>query len=317
MSWRPLSNVSWGREYEHAVTATLIATGGTLAWSDEEQRMLSGHELTRASGVSFGSILDVESLPSWDLAVTDMEVIAKAVCKAVDGGATAVVVAHGTDTLEETAWLTDLYLGDRRTVASVVFTGSMRFADHAEPDGPSNLRQAAELAESTAGQGHGVQVSFAGQVHAARWIRKSRVDGLAVFDSAGRPPVAPPPPASAEAIEPKVAVLKIGGMVRPELPSSTRGLVAEGTGACHVPSAFHAPLRQLAESGTPVVLASRAHDKPRPARSAPWLYACDLTAEKAAVALMIGLASTKTPDALEAWWDDLMAAAVFAPTDAG
>ena len=96
--------------------------------------------------------------------------------------------------------------------------------------------------------------------------------------------------------------------MRPELPTAVQGLVVEGTGACHVPSEYHRALQQMVDGGTPVVLASRANDKPRPARADRWLYACDLTAEKAALALMVGL---HAEGGLDDWWDRLMIPAVF------
>lgn len=294
------------------MTATLIATGGTLAWSGAEQRMVSGAELAAGAGLTFDRVVDVEALPSWDLGSRDMQAVARAVCRAVDDGADAVVVSHGTDTLEETAWLTDLYLGHaRRTTAAVVFTGGMRFFDDEAADGAANLEAALAAARASIGTSNGVQVSFAGRIHAARWARKVMIAGLDVFDSAGRPPTGPPPPSTKDELDASVALLKLNGVARPALPAGVGGLVVEGTGACHVPSEYHEDLRALVADGTPVVLATRVHDKPRAARSDGWFYACDLTAEKATLALMVGLACSENPALLEQWWDELMAGAAF------
>ena len=293
------------------MSSVLVATGGTAAWHDGDQRMLAGAELAERAGLRFDAVRDTESLPSWDLGIAEMEAIAHVVCQAIDEGARSIVVNHGTDTLEETAWLTDLCLGPaRRSQAAVMFTGSMRFADASEADGPANLRAAFELSRSSAGEGSGVQVTFAGRTHAARWARKLMIDSLDPFDSAGRPSASLNAPSSGGELDGGVVLLKVGAVSRPDLPVDATGLVVEGTGAAHAPSRYHAALRQMADGGTPVVLATRLHDRRRPPRSDGWFYGCDLTAEKAALALMVGLGAGRA--GLEEWWDELMAGARFA-----
>ena len=61
---------------------------------------------------------------------------------------TAVVITHGTDTLEETAFLTDLVAGETTDRAPIVVTGSMRNASQPDGDGPQNLRDAFAVARS-------------------------------------------------------------------------------------------------------------------------------------------------------------------------
>lgn len=122
---------------------TLIATGGTVAWHDEEQRMLSATELAAHAAVEVDSAVDLAPRPSSDLSIGDMAALASTVRGAIAEGAEVVVVLHGTDTMEESAWLTELLLGKRlRQAASVLFTGAMRFVDDPEADGPANLASA-------------------------------------------------------------------------------------------------------------------------------------------------------------------------------
>ena len=78
-----------------------------------------------------------------------------------------VVVTHGTDTLEETAFFLHVAIDADKPV---VLTGSMRPSTDAQPDGPGNLRDALSLASSDGVRG--VLVAFAGQVFAGSEVRK-------------------------------------------------------------------------------------------------------------------------------------------------
>jgi L-asparaginase len=94
----------------------------------------------------------------------------------VDG----IVIAHGTDTLEETAYWLHL------TVASakpVVLTAAMRPASALSADGPLNLFNAVTLAGSPAATGKGVLVAFANRVHCARDITKTSTYAIDAFES--------------------------------------------------------------------------------------------------------------------------------------
>ena len=83
----------------------------------------------------------------------------------VDG----VVVTHGTDTLDETAYFLNLTVN---TVKPVVITGAMRPATATSADGPMNLFQAVSLAAREEARGHGVMAVFSSTIYAAREIQK-------------------------------------------------------------------------------------------------------------------------------------------------
>jgi L-asparaginase len=82
-------------------------------------------------------------------------------------GFAGVVVTHGLDTIEETAFLTDLVLGKAAGHDPVVFTGAARRRGAPDADGPHNL--ACSIAAATDPALRGAVLCLAGEVHSARW----------------------------------------------------------------------------------------------------------------------------------------------------
>lgn len=91
-----------------------------------------------------------------------------------------IVVTHGTDTLEETAYLLDRTLDG---AMPVVCTGAMRTSDHAEWDGGRNLTDAIRVAAADSSRGRGVQVVFGGRIWQGREAVKVDTVALDAFGS--------------------------------------------------------------------------------------------------------------------------------------
>jgi L-asparaginase len=91
-----------------------------------------------------------------------------------------LVVTHGTDTLEETAWFLDQVLGHRCRFKPVVITCAMRPATAADADGPQNLADAVLVAAS--GTLQGVVACVAGEVFSAQSVQKVHPTRLNAFD---------------------------------------------------------------------------------------------------------------------------------------
>jgi L-asparaginase len=271
----------------------LLATGGTIAYSPGDRPPGHGAFATAAellAALPPGAVRakvtaeDMTAEPSWDIEPATMLRLARRVRAAIhEDGYDGVVVTHGTDTLEESAYLIDLLAGPAAGRAGIVFTGSMRPATDPFPDGPRNLASAIAAATDPAVRGAGAVVCLDGSVHAARWATKVDSTSAAAFSSApfgpigrvtpaGVEPLRPPPPrppAPSGDPESAVALIKVYPGIDPALLSTAvdagvRGIVLEGTGEANVPVVLFTTIYELAEWNIPVVIASRCHTRPVP-----------------------------------------------------
>ncbi|WP_433024814.1 asparaginase domain-containing protein [Actinomycetospora sp. CA-053990] len=125
----------------------LVATGGTIAstgFPGPLRAARDGRALLDAAGADADvAVTDLATAGSFAMGWDDLRRLRTAVATALDEGADGVVVTHGTDTMEESAYGLDLLLADHRPV---VLTGAQRAADEPGADGPANLRAALTLA---------------------------------------------------------------------------------------------------------------------------------------------------------------------------
>jgi L-asparaginase len=233
-----------------------------------------------------------------------------------------VVITHGTDTLEETAYFMQLVL---RPVKPVVFTCAMRPATALVPDGPQNLLDAVNVAGCE--DVSGVVVVCAGLVHRAEHVAKVHSYRVDAFDSGDAGPVAcveegkvrwfhpsrgTPAHSSehaallekvlgAEAL-PRVDIVTShadadGGLVRALLAASAvdaahlpRGLVVAATGNGTVHRALEVALREAQLRGVRVLRSTRcARGRVIPDAANPLLDSAGLPPVKARLALALEL----------------------------
>ena len=138
--------------------------------------------LAGLAGLRARSLLD---LPGAPLRPADALAVARAAIAEAQAGR-GVVVTHGTDTLEETAVLCDILHGAE---APIVLTGAIRPSSALGADGPANLFDAVTAAGAAATAGLGVLVAFAGELHAARAVRKVASTSPVAFGSPRTGPV--------------------------------------------------------------------------------------------------------------------------------
>ena len=172
----------------------LLATGGTIAGRADKSTSLNAYtagamagsellqELPQLQGVARIQVEQLANLDSADLQFQHWTRLATRIREAFSESPdlTGVVITHGTNTLEETAWLLELLIDDPRPV---VLVGAMRPATALSADGPLNLFQAVQVAGSPQARGHGVLVVMDGQIHAARAVTKVATQGVGAFQS--------------------------------------------------------------------------------------------------------------------------------------
>jgi L-asparaginase len=247
-----------------------------------------------------------------------------------DPAVDAVVLTHGTDTLEETAYLLDLTLPSAKPV---VFCGAMRTVSEPGWDGPANLMAAVRAAVHPDSAGRGVLIVVGEEVHASAEATKWHTQNLAAFRSPRGPlgcldhgqvvyhrPAWRAPAILAERLEPAVDlhVMAAGvgdGLLRASLAAGARGLVLEGTGCGNVPPATLPCLREAMAAGRAVVLVSRCPEgRVTPAygyegggqrlKEMGLIFGQDLPGQKARIKLMVALGLDAGLDAIRSLFED-------------
>ena len=228
-----------------------------------------------------------------------------------EGTFDGAVVTHGTDTIEETAYLLDLVL---RADVPVVLTGAMTTSDAPEWDGPENLLDAVRAVLTPPRVTAGVDVVMAGTRHPARSVRKAHTEAFTAFVSEG--PAGERERIPTERVEERVDLIAAGvgtdsRFLRHAVATGARGIVLEAMGRGNVPPAMLDGVREATGGGVPVVVASRCGAGATSPQygydgggvtlaAAGAIFAGDLTPPKARIKLMVLLGSGADPAAIRA-----------------
>lgn len=185
-----------------------------------------------------------------------------------------VVITHGTDTLEETAYFLDLTVASEKPV---VCTAAMRNIDEMGTDGPRNVLASVRVALTPLAVGMGTTVCLNEEIHAAREVTKTYTSNVATYDSPGHGPLGIVDEDSViffrkpllravfdvDRIEKRVALVKTftgdDGSILRSLPTlGYVGLVLESFGRGNVPVEVYTAVKYLVEEkNMPVVITSR------------------------------------------------------------
>ena len=263
----------------------LLATGGTIVSRNTPESGATlasdgGSELAESAGLGSGMairVVDVMRTGSYALTFGDMLEICAAIRDGLaDENAVGVVVTHGTDTMEESAFLADLLHDDERPV---VFTGAQRPADHVDPDGPDNLRQAVAVAGADSARNQGALVVFDGRIFRAAGVRKIHTSELQAFGNpdagaagtvshAGDVDLASPIQRPAPfpwpqgGTSPRVDVVAChpgadGSLLRAALDAGSAGIVLQATGNGNANRSFLTVVKEADAAGIPVITSTR------------------------------------------------------------
>ena len=269
----------------------ILGTGGTIAGKAERVELTSAYQagvvgidvLARTvpalSNVARIQAEQISNIDSKDMTPKVWIALAKRANDLLQSNRIeGIVITHGTDTLEETAYLLHLVL---KTDKPVVLTGSMRPSTSLSADGPLNLLNAVTVAASPKARGQGVLAVFDGQIHSARDVAKSRAcsvdafsspnagalgrvqDGQVEFDrSVTRPHTQKSRFSIGDALPVVEILVGYAGASRAAVDafvaSGVKGLVVAGCGSGALSSVFEQAIADAVKHGTAVVRASRS-----------------------------------------------------------
>jgi len=244
--------------------------------------------------------------------------------------ADAVVITHGTDTQEETAYF--LSLTDR-TDNPVVLTGSMRAGTAMSADGPENLYEAVQVAASPHSKSKGVMVVINGSIFDAREVVKTNTTHVNAFSSPNAGPIGQVmgdvviyyttelrdanknTPFDVTGLDklPNVAVVELYAdisdvAINAYVKSGVDGIVTAGLGDGNLNIINTAAVTDAISKGVTVCRASRVptgrvilHDETDDAKLGT-IVGDDLNPQKARILLMLGLTQTKDKAVLQSYF---------------
>lgn len=260
----------------------LVATGGTISTRDRGQGAtptLRGADLLREvpglEAVADVAVEEFAFIPGAHMTLEAMARLAGRVTALLAGDADGVVVTHGTDTLEETAYLLWLTVPSEKPV---VVTGAMRNSSQVGFDGYRNLHDAVRLAASAEARGLGPVVCLNEEFHSARWVTKTSGqkedtfkspatgplgalygDRVALFTRPARQPAPLRPVLERNVDLIRLAVDCDDRFVRASIERGARGVVLETFGGGRVPTALLPAIDEAIERGIVVAATTRTH----------------------------------------------------------
>ena len=311
----------------------VIATGGTISNMGNDPRKTGAELVAGIPGLA--AVAEVTSEQFSNVAsgavtqemLRDLSKRIRALFREANPPA-GVIVTHGTDTMEETAFFLDLTVGG---CSPVIVTGAMRQANWAGADGPANLYNSVRLAASPDARGRGAMVLMNDEIFLAREVTKSNTTRLNAFSApeagpagvtdpdgiyfrSAPPASCPPVPIDIERVEsfPRADIVyaHIGAdstLVDALVAAGAKGLVVAGVGRGGTTPSQGRALRRAVEQGVIVVTSNRTGGgrvgrptNPESLRDLPAgrganIGAGDLNPQKARMLLSLAIGAGLTP----------------------
>ncbi|MFI8493815.1 asparaginase [Peribacillus butanolivorans] len=311
---------------------SLITTGGTIASKETTNGMLASGAL---SGIELASlcklpnhiemkVVDLFRISSMSMGFGKMEKLKRAIQKELeDPDVTGIVVTHGTDTLEETAYFLDVTIKDQRPI---VLTGSQRSPKDVGTDVYSNLRNSILCAASELLYDVGVVVVFNERIYSAKYVKKVHASNLQGFESFGYGYLGIidndivsiyQKPLHRECFDihhriPRVDIIKChtgadGLFIEASVKKGAKGIVLEGVGRGQVTPEMIPAIQEAIDNGVIIVMTTSAEEgKVYPAydyegsafdlKQRGVILGADYDSKKARIKLAVVLASEHTVD---------------------
>ena len=307
----------------------IIFTGGTISMKNDEKTnaaipAMTGEDIlnlvpeikdiTTLEFINFGMMPGPHMTPDHmlELSILINHKIGK---EDYDG----IVVTHGTDSLEETAYFLDLTYDQK---APVIFVGSMKNSTEFGWDGPENLIAAVQTAINEDAEGRGVMVVMNNEIHSAAQVTKTKTHTIDTFKSKDFGPIGfvsrdkvhfyysytKRQYFKISKVVKDIDLIKCGcGMddkfLRFSVDSGAKGIVVEGLGKGNIPPTMVSGIDYAIGKGIPVILVSRCimgramddYGYPGAGRDLTTrgvILGDNLPGQKARIKLMIALAST-------------------------
>lgn len=260
----------------------VIHTGGTISMSQDQSNKVVTNDINPISMHQdvinqYAQIdeLNPFNVPSPHMTIQHVKQLKDIILEAVtnkyyDG----FVITHGTDTLEETAFLLDLILGIEQPV---VITGAMRSSNEIGSDGLYNYISAIRVASDEKARHKGVMVVFNDEIHTARNVTKTHTSNTNTFQSPNHGPLGlltkdcvqfhhmPYRQQALENVNEKLNVPLVkaymgmpGDIFSFYSRAGIDGMVIEALGQGNIPPSALEGIQQLVSLNIPIVLVSRS-----------------------------------------------------------
>lgn len=323
----------------------ILSTGGTIAQKYDPVKggfvpALTGEDLVKAvpklKEIARIEVEDVAKIGSADMHSGVWIKLSKRMNEVLaDPNVAGVVITHGTDTMEETAYFLDLTLTSQKPA---ILVGALLGASEPDADGPRNLLNAVQVAITPDASGKGAMVVMNGHIGAARDVMKISTAAVGTFQSLefgwlgvvdldGKVrfyraplrrqtiPLAPDPKLGRVEIVMHYADAD-GRVIRGLLAQGgLDGLVIAGTGVGNVSEVMYNAVKEVRDREIPVVISTRVPTgRIMPLYAAPGrgvttkkigcVLSDNLSPQKARILLMLALTKTKDPVELQKYFDN-------------